>query len=318
MKSEEVRAAGRLATRTLVDSLSQVEETHRAAAARVFGFAGPAAVPARVVHDGVATGVYTVIRGVGFGVGSAATELLGVTARSPLPAGSTARSNLALAALNATLGDELADQDSPLAIRMAIRSARSDVAGNRDSLKATFPEATPKLVVFIHGLGGTEESWRLHAGRDGEEAESTYGSRLAQDLGYTPAYLRYNTGLHISANGLHLANLLETVVAAWPTQVDELVLIGHSMGGLVARSSVSPGRRTRRPVGEHPAARRLPREPAHGSATRAMGEPPHRNAGQSRREPGASFPSSIGAAQGSRICVAVAWSMMTCLARDRL
>ena len=237
MKSEEVRAAGRLATQTLVDTFSYVEETHRAAAGRVFALTGPAGVPARVIHDGVATGVYTVIRGVGLGVGTAATELLGVTVGSGLPAGSAPRTNLALAALNATLGDELADQCSPLAIRMAIRCARADVVPDRDGLGAAFPDATPKVAVFIHGLGETEESWRLHANRDGLGTESTYGARLAEDLGYTPVHLRYNTGLHISENGRHLAALLDGMVAAWPTPLAELVLIGHSMGGLVARSA---------------------------------------------------------------------------------
>jgi hypothetical protein len=237
MRPEEIRAAGRLATQTLVDTCSHVEQTHRAAAARVFALTGPASRPARLVHDGVATGVYTVIRGVGLAAGLAATEVFGATAGSALPTGSTSRSNLALAALNATLGDELADQGSPLAIRMAVRRARADVETGRDDLEAAFPEATPKVAVFIHGLGETEESWRLHADRHGVGAEATYGSRLAEDLGYTPVYLRYNTGLHISENGQHLAELLDGVVAAWPVPVAELLLLGHSMGGLVARSA---------------------------------------------------------------------------------
>ena len=142
-----------------------------------------------------------------------------------------------MAVLNAILGDELADQGSPLAIQMAVRRARVDVAPDRESLEVAFPEATSKVAVFLHGLGETEESWRLHADRHGAGTESTYGSRLADDLGYTPVYLRYNTGLHTSENGQHLTSLLEDVVAAWPTPVTELILVGHSMGGLVSRSA---------------------------------------------------------------------------------
>ena len=142
-----------------------------------------------------------------------------------------------MAVLNATLGDELADQGSPLAIPMAVRCARSDVVPRRESLEVAFPEATSKVAVFLHGLGETEESWRLHADRHGLGTESTYGSRLAEDFGYTPVYLRYNTGLHISENGQHLTSLLDDVVAAWPTPVAELILVGHSMGGLVSRSA---------------------------------------------------------------------------------
>ncbi len=86
-------------------------------------------------------------------------------------------------------------------------------------------------------MGENEESWRLHADRHGLETESTYGSRLAEDFGYTAVYLRYNTGLHIFENGQHLNALLDDVLAAWPTPVTELIVVGHSMGGLVSRSA---------------------------------------------------------------------------------
>ena len=236
MRSEEIRASGQLATRTLADSVSHVEQVHRAVAGRMFTFTAPASLPARVIHDIIATGVYTSIRGTGLAAGMVASELVGATAGSDVPTGSTPRSNLALAVLNATLGDELADQGSPLAIPMAVRSVRADVVPRRESLGVAFPEATSKVAVFLHGLGETEESWRLHADRHGLGTESTYGSRLAEDLGYTPVYLRYNTGLHISENGQRLTSLLSDVVAAWPTPVTELIFVGHSMGGLVSRS----------------------------------------------------------------------------------
>lgn len=237
MKPEEMRAAGRLATQTLADTVSHVEQVHRAVAARVFACTAPASRPARVVHDGIATGVYAVLRGVGLVSGLTATELLRTTTASARPAGSTSKSNLALAVLNATLGDELADQGSPLAIPMAVRRDRADVAPRREALEGAFPEATSKVAVFVHGLGENEESWRLHADRYGDGTESTYGSRLAQDLGYTPVFLRYNTGLHISENGRRLTTLLDEVTAAWPAPVVDLTLVGHSMGGLVARSA---------------------------------------------------------------------------------
>ena len=237
MKPEEIRASGQLATRTVADTVSHVEQAHRAVAARMFAFTAPASLPARVIHDVIATGVYTSIRGTSLVAGMAASEIVSAAGGSLPPAGSTARSNLALAVLNAILGDELAEQGSPLAIPMAVRRARADVVPRRESLEVAFPEATSKVAVFLHGLGETEESWRLHADRHGLGTESTYGSRLAEDLGYTPVYLRYNTGLHTSENGRHLTSLLDDVVAAWPTPVAELILVGHSMGGLVSRSA---------------------------------------------------------------------------------
>ena len=237
MKSEEIRASGQLATRTLADTVLHVEQVHRAVAGRTFALTAPVSLPARVIHDVIASGVYTLIRETGLAAGLVASQLVGAAGGSVSPAGSTPRSNLALAVLNATVGDELADQGSPLAIAMAVRCVRADVVPRRASLEVAFPEATPKVAVFLHGLGENEESWRLHADRHGLGTESTYGSRLAEDFGYTPVYLRYNTGLHISENGQYLTALLDDVVAAWPTPVTELILVGHSMGGLVSRSA---------------------------------------------------------------------------------
>jgi pimeloyl-ACP methyl ester carboxylesterase len=237
MMPDERRAVAELATRTAVDGIARVEQVHRSVAARAFTLTAPVSLPVRILHDGIAASVYAAIRGVGRVAGMTVSELSGVPIAPRHRAGSTPASNLALAVLNATLGDELAAQGSPLAIPMSIRAMRTDISPRHDALAAAFPEPTAKVAVFLHGLGETEESWRLHADRHGEGVESTYGSRLSTDLGYTPLYLRYNTGLHVSENGRHLSCLLEEVVAAWPTPVSEIVLVGHSMGGLVARSA---------------------------------------------------------------------------------
>jgi pimeloyl-ACP methyl ester carboxylesterase len=73
------------------------------------------------------------------------------------------------------------------------------------------------------------------AGRD-------QGADLARDLGLTPIWLDYNGGLHISENGRDLAARLEALVDLWPRRLERIVLIGHSMGGLVARSAHWYGR----------------------------------------------------------------------------
>ncbi len=49
--------------------------------------------------------------------------------------------------------------------------------------------------------------------------------------------VRYNSGRHISENGRSLADVLERVVEQWPVEVERIALVGHSMGGLVARSA---------------------------------------------------------------------------------
>ncbi len=97
-----------------------------------------------------------------------------------------------------------------------------------------FPHATGRLVVLLHGLMGTESAW----GHGGTEP---YGPRLERDLGVTAVHLRYNTGRHVSENGRALAGLLDALTDAWPVPVEQVALVGHSMGGLVARSACAQG-----------------------------------------------------------------------------
>ena len=116
---------------------------------------------------------------------------------------------------------------------MAVRVGGRDVPPETTELAAAFPGATPRLAVFVHGLGEHEGAW----GVDAEDGGPTYGTRLADDLGFTSVYLRYNTGQHVSTNGKDLSSLLDAVVAEWPVPVERIVIIGHSMGGLVARAA---------------------------------------------------------------------------------
>src|SRR5205085_6432301 len=96
-----------------------------------------------------------------------------------------------------------------------------------------FPGARPRIVVFLHGLMETELSWRFGA----RESGATYGSRLERDMNVTAVYVRYNSGRHVSHNGASLDELLEQLVEAWPVEVADIALVGHSMGGLIARSA---------------------------------------------------------------------------------
>jgi pimeloyl-ACP methyl ester carboxylesterase len=138
----------------------------------------------------------------------------------------------ALGALNGAWGDTLHQRHSPLETPMAVRHGGRDVALDAGSLASAFPDAGARLVVFVHGLGETDDAWRLRATR-----HVPYGDRLRSELGYTPLYVRYNSGLHVSHNGRRLAELLEELTANWPVEVAEIALVGHSMGGLLARSA---------------------------------------------------------------------------------
>jgi pimeloyl-ACP methyl ester carboxylesterase len=233
-RPDETRALSRFAFGELRGAAGGVRDMHRAIAGRAFAAVGPVAFPVRAVHDTVADRVY--------GAVGRAARLLGEAADAGLrlwpvaeprwlstsPGGATA-----LGALNGLVGDALEREGSDLQQPMAVRVGGRVVAPESAALSRAFPEATPRLVVFLHGLMGTELSWRLGAGPDGE----TYGDRLARDLRCTPVYVRYNSGRHISDNGRSLADLLEQLGMAWPVEVEEVALIGHSMGGLVARSA---------------------------------------------------------------------------------
>jgi pimeloyl-ACP methyl ester carboxylesterase len=70
---------------------------------------------------------------------------------------------------------------------------------------------------------------------------SDFGTAMARDLGYTPVYLHYNSGLHTSTNGRTFATLLETLLRQWPTPLIQFAIIAHSMGGLVSRSAYHYG-----------------------------------------------------------------------------
>ena len=158
---------------------------------------------------------------------------MGRRPRPQRPLSATLPGGIGLAVLNGLIGDRLERDGSPLQEPMSVRVGGLPVAPDRAALAQAFPQATPRLVVFVHGLMGEEHGWRLGR-RQGRE---DYGSRLARDLGCTPLYVRYNSGRHISENGRSLADLLDAIVAAWPVEVDEVALVGHSMGGLVARSA---------------------------------------------------------------------------------
>lgn len=236
MRRDELRALGEIAGEAAAGVAGQVQEVHSGVAQRVFGslrVLGPAVIPVKVIHDGVSAGAYAGARALAGAIvrsGAAALSLTRSDDESSLTDGLAGR--LAVGALNGLGGDRLHARRSVLETPMAVRRRGRDVALHRAALAAAFPDATPRIAVFIHGLCETEDAWRLRA-----RHSVPYGSRLATDLGYTPVYLRYNSGLHISQNGRRLSELLEQLSARWPVPVSEIALIGHSMGGLVARSA---------------------------------------------------------------------------------
>jgi len=236
MRGRDIEAVGELAGEGSNVVTTLVRDMHAGIAGRVFGAIGPSSKPTQVIHDGIARTVYgTVDHGL-----RGATKAGGVLASQVWGRGddegldSRGRVAGALAAVNGIYGHQLASHRNGLALTMQIRQHGSVVPLSDESLSAAFPEATGRVVVFVHGWCLTERSW-WRPPREGDTR--SYGQRLAEDLGFTPIYLRYNTGLHISQNGQMLAGMLERLQRLWPVPIGELILVGHSMGGLVARSA---------------------------------------------------------------------------------
>ncbi len=241
----EIRGSVKLAGKAFEHLTSRIHEFHRAISDMPFN-AMPA-VPGvkdgsegtRAIHDGITDGVYGVIKGIGGALFKQADVALKLAERNFQPATQTAlaitppaiaRDNV-VSAISGLIGDAMSQERNPLRVKLGFYREGHRTTLTAPVLDATYPEAAGKLVIFIHGLCCNEHSWRLYA-----EQHTPYGDQLA-GLGYTPLHVRYNSGLHISLNGRTLARQIDKLVSFWPVPVKEVVLIGHSMGGLVARSA---------------------------------------------------------------------------------
>ncbi len=215
---------GRLAADGAAGVTSLVEQMHNS----ILDTPGLAPV-ARGLTGGVTRLVYSGVRGAfrltGKGLGGAAALAGANPDDRPVSRGR----EIALAALNGVLGDHLAETKNPLALPMRFRRDGRAFPLDRGTVAETFPDATGKLAVLLHGLCMSDLQWTRQ--------NHDHGAALAHEFGYSPVYLSYNSGLHVSTNGRAFAGALEALVAAWPVEIEDFVIIGHSMGGLVARSA---------------------------------------------------------------------------------
>ncbi len=214
---------------------NRIEETHQAVAGRVFRLTPSA--PVRIAHDAISRTVYRSVRlSLRALLGAGATVARVTPTAAELTHGR--RGSFAQATVNGIVGDRLARENSPLTVHMAVRAGGRDVPAIASALAEAFPCAGDHPVLLLHGLCEQEDAWSIGAAR----RAGTYASRVIAPGGGTPVTLRYNTGLRLADNGRSLAELIERIVAAWPVPVRRLSLIGHSMGGIVARSAVAHGR----------------------------------------------------------------------------
>ncbi len=236
----EWRSTGRLAGQGLGSAIDMVRDTHFAITTRVEQFLPETAAPVMITERAISSLVYGLVGAAHRTLPRAITAGVDVALPATAPPPSqTGKGAAAAAAANALWGDRFTRDHEAVAVRMAVRRAGRDIPLDTESLCAAFPRATENLVLFVHGLGEDDRVWRLSHEGD----PTTYGQRLASEYGVTELRLRYNTGLHISQNGAELGRLVESLLANWPVPVRSVAIVGHSMGGLVARSAAAGGGR---------------------------------------------------------------------------
>lgn len=229
----DVRGLGRLAIDATLGITGIVETMHH----NLSRVPGPLGKATQEPVKGIAGFVYRSIRGVtrlvGGGVDLALARLVPLLGQGQ----STPQREAVVAALNGVLGDHLAESGNPLAIPMRLRRGGEPLVLAKPALAAAFPKAGGRILLLAHGLCLGDLQWS----RDGHD----HGARLAKSRAiarpWTPVYLHYNTGQHISDNGRGFAGLVEALVQAWPVPVREIAILAHSMGGLVARSAMHAG-----------------------------------------------------------------------------
>jgi len=224
----DLRGATRMAVDATDAVVGVVEKMHRTIQLRPGPMGDSASGRPRGISGLVYRGVRAGVRLVGQAIDA---SLAPVTLLLPEGESSPAIEAYRSAA-NGVYGDYLLRTGNPLAIDMSLRYRGRPVdPGNPGSTFEQHSDITPvnRLLVLVHGLCMNDRQWN-HNGHD-------HGAALAEELECLPLYLRYNSGLPIASNGRSLAELLETLIANWASPVDEVAIMGHSMGGLVARSA---------------------------------------------------------------------------------
>ncbi len=239
LRATDLRAVAQLAVEATHAITRLSEGVHQSVWRTLGAPSGGTTAQTRGLTGLVYQSIQGVTRLVGRGVSAALTQLEPLLQQlEGAPTASPERAAV-LAALNGVMGDRLQDSASPLSTTMTLRF-REHLGQYSKALDLSLPindqisDASPKLLLVIHGLCMNDLQWSTEQGGH----DVNHASTLAQALGFTPIYLRYNTGLHVSQNGHALADQLEQLMQNWPTPVTELTVLVHSMGGLVTRSAL--------------------------------------------------------------------------------
>ncbi|MEI8030253.1 MAG: alpha/beta hydrolase [Comamonadaceae bacterium] len=238
LRAVDLRAVAQLATQATAGVARMAEGVHQS----VWGSMGVPGGNKQGTTRGLTGLIYQSVLGVtqlvGKGLDVAFARLQPLLERIEGEPPETPEREAVLAALNGVLGDRLLSSHNPLATPMTLRYQGQALDWQ---VLPNMPEASGKVLLLIHGLCMNDLQWHTkHQDQAGD-----HGATLGAALGYTPVYLRYNTGLHTSQNGHQLASLLEQLLTHWPTPIKELTVVAHSMGGLLTRSAVHYAKRNR-------------------------------------------------------------------------
>jgi hypothetical protein len=227
--ASDLRGAGRLAVDAVLGLTDLVENLH----SNILRVPGPLGAVSEQPTTGITDLVYRSIRGVTRLAGGTLDALLGQLVRLlevPGAVPSSAQREALVAALNGVLGDHLAASGNPLAVPMTLRHAGRVLPLEPAALAAALPQARPRVLLLLHGLCMHPGQWQ----RGGFDL----GATLAGAADATLLHLHYNSGLHVSDNGLALADRLHALRQAWPLPLRDVVVVAHSMGGLLVRSAL--------------------------------------------------------------------------------
>ncbi|HNL96271.1 MAG TPA: hypothetical protein PKL61_03835 [Accumulibacter sp.] len=223
---------------------AQVRALHSAIAGKSFAVLRRVPLLARPVHlverahDGLFASVYQA-------VDSSSNALFGLAAsieerhtrgRAQPPPGRLA--SRVRSVLSDAFGGQPANRERPWTLAPTLRVGGAVVPPEAAAIRATWPQAGPRISVFIHGQGCDETAWQAlpatSASAPATMPSADFGRQLQADFGYTPIYVRYRADLPLSENGPALAALLEQLHAGWPHAASRIILLGHGTGGLLA------------------------------------------------------------------------------------
>ena len=197
----------------------QVEDAaaamHASIAGRVFRALGPLGAPTRVVHDGISDRVHGLVRSALGGSGRLGGVLAEGVPDEVLLA--SARGRTLVGAVLGLIGDHVRDEEPDLAWPTV--------------LLGDVPDHGDEVVVLLHGLCETELAWSFGAGPGRPSLAD-----VLEAPGRTVLRGRMNTGLRAAELGRDVAALLEDLPGD-----GRVVLVGHSLGGLVGRAALRAG-----------------------------------------------------------------------------